>query len=252
MRVVLTRPRREAGRWAQALSARGHEVLLLPLIEIAPAPDVASLRRTADVLSDFQAAMFVSGSAVRGFFREPVPWPPATRAWCTGPGTARALRECGVPAANIDVPDGDAAQFESESLWPLVSDQVRAGTRVLLVRGAGADGRPSGRDWLASRLRAAGAQVDVVASYTRQAPAWGEQERATACEAARDGSTWLLSSSEAVAHLRALLPDVPLSQARAIATHERIAQAARDAGFGVVCLSRPSEDAVTATLESIG
>lgn len=252
MRVVLTRPRREAGRWEQALAARGHEVVLLPLIAIAPAPDVASLRRAAGALSGFEAAMFVSGSAVRGFFREPVSWPAATRAWCTGPGTARALQECGVPAANIDVPDGDAAQFDSESLWPLVSDQVGAGTRVLLVRGAGADGRPSGRDWLASRLQAAGAQVDVVASYTRQAPAWSEEERAAATRAARDGSIWLLSSSEAVAHLRTLLPDAPLSQARAIATHERIAQAAREAGFGVVCLSRPSEDAVTATLESIG
>ena len=252
MRVVLTRPRREAGRWAQALSARGHEVLLLPLIEIAPSPDVASLRRAVGALPDYRAAMFVSGSAVRGFFGEPVPWPATTRAWCTGPGTARALQESGVPATSIDVPDGDAAQFESESLWPLVSDQVRSGTRVLLVRGAGADGRPSGRDWLASRLQAAGAQVDVVASYMRQAPVWNDQEHATAWQAAREGATWLLSSSEAVVNLRTLLPDVPLSQARAVATHERIAQAARDAGFGVVCLSRPSEDAVTATLESIG
>ena len=157
-----------------------------------------------------------------------------------------------MPATSIDVPGGDAAQFESESLWPLVSDQVRSGTRVLLVRGAGADGRPSGRDWLASRLQAAGAQVDVVASYMRQAPVWNDQEHATASQAAREGATWLLSSSEAVVNLRTLLPDVPLSQARAVATHERIAQAARDAGFGVVCLSRPSEDAVTATLESIG
>lgn len=252
MRVVLTRPRREAGRWAQALQARGHTVLLLPLIEIGPAPDVEALRRAAAALPAYQAAMFVSGSAVRGFFREPVPWPRTTRAWCTGPGTARALQECGVPAAAIDLPGAEAAQFESEALWPLVSAQVQAGARVLLVRGAGEDGQPAGRDWMASRLQGAGAQVDVVAAYTRQVPSWTEQEQAAASEAARDGSTWLLSSSEAVANLRALVPGVPLSQARAVATHERIAQAARDAGFGVVCLSRPSEDAVTATLESIG
>lgn len=255
MRVVLTRPRHEAGRWAQALQARGHEVLLLPLIEIGPAPDVGELRRAAAALPGCEAAMFVSGSAVQGFFREgtpPSPWPAGTRAWCTGPGTARALREAGVPAANIDAPDADAEQFDSEALWALVATEIRAGARVLLVRGAGLDGQPAGRDWMASRLRAAGVQVDTVAAYTRHAPSWTAQERTTAAEAARDGSTWLLSSSEAVANLRALLPDVPLSQARAVATHERIAQAARDAGFGVVCLSRPSEDAVTATLESIG
>jgi uroporphyrinogen-III synthase len=255
MRVVLTRPRQEAGRWAQALAARGHEVLLLPLIEIGPAPDVQALRRAAGALSEYQAAMFVSGSAVNGFSREgtpPWPWPAGTRAWCTGPGTARALREAGVPAANIDAPASDSAQFDSEALWALVSTQVRAGARVLLVRGAGTDGQPAGRDWMASRLQAAGVQVDTVAAYTRHVPSWSVQERAAASEAARDGSTWLLSSSEAVANFQALLPGVPLSQARAIATHERIAQAAREAGFGVVCLSRPSEDAVTATLESIG
>ena len=255
MRVVLTRPRQEAGRWAQALGARGHEVLQLPLIEIGPAPDVAALRRAAGELARCAAAMFVSGSAVRAFFRDgmpPSPWPAQTRAWCTGPGTARALQEAGVPAASIDVPAADAAQFESEALWELVADRVRPGARVLLVRGAGADGRPAGRDWLASRLQAAGAQVEIVAAYTRHAPAWSAQQRDAALQAARDGSIWLLSSSEAVANLRALLPHVPLSQARAIATHERIAQAAREAGFGVVCLSRPSEDAVTATLESIG
>lgn len=255
MRVVLTRPRHEAARWAQALQARGHEVLRLPLIEIAPAPDPAALRRAAAALPACRAAMFVSGSAVRGFFEEgmpPSPWPAGTRAWCTGPGTARALRGAGVPAANIDAPAAEAAQFESEALWPLVAPQVGPGARVLLVRGAGHDGQPAGRGWLASRLQAAGARVDTVTAYTRQAPAWSAQEWDVASQAARDGSTWLLSSSEAVANLRALLPDAPLSQARAIATHERIAQAAREAGFGVVCLSRPSEDAVTATLESIG
>lgn len=255
MRVVLTRPRHQSGRWAQALGERGHEVVPLPLIEIGPAPDPESLRRAADALPACQGAMFVSGSAVRGFFREgrpASPWPAGTRAWCTGPGTARALQEAGVPAANIDVPGADAAQFESESLWPLVAHRVGPGVRVLLVRGAGADGRPAGRDWMASRLQAAGAQVDVVAAYTRHAPAWGAAERAAALQALQDGSLWLLSSSEAVANLRTLLPDTPLAQARAIATHERIAQAAREAGFGVVCLSRPSEEAVTATLESIG
>ena len=255
MRVVLTRPRHEAGRWAQALGARGHEVVLLPLIEIGPAPDIEALRRAAGGLSQCTAAMFVSGSAVRAFFRDgtpPSPWPARTRAWCTGPGTTQALQAAGVPAANIDAPGPDAAQFESEALWELVAGRVRSGTRVLLVRGAGADGRPAGRDWLASQLQAAGAQVEIVAAYTRHAPTWSAQERDAASQAARDGSTWLLSSSEAVANLRALMPDVPLSQARAVATHERIAQAAREAGFGVVCLSRPSEDAVTATLESIG
>ena len=247
MRVVLTRPRQEAARWAQALRARGHEVLELPLIAVAPAPDLQAPRPAA--------AMFVSGSAVQAFFRDgapPAPWPAGTRAWCTGPGTGQALRAAGVPDALVDQPAPDAPQFDSEALWARVAAQVLPGLRVLIVRGAGSDGQPSGRDWLAARLQEAGAMVETVAAYTRHAPAWSEQERLAAHAAAQDDSIWLFSSSEAVAHLARLLPHRPGPRARAIATHERIAQAARAAGFGVVCLSRPAEDAVIATLESFG
>lgn len=255
MRVVLTRPRHEAGRWAQALQAHGHEVVLLPLIEIGLAPDLQALRRAAKGLSGFDAAMFVSGSAVQGFFRDAMrsaAWPAGTRAWCTGPGTSQALLAAGVPADRIDAPPADAAQFDSEALWARVAAQARPGARVLLVRGAGADGQPAGRDWLASRLQAAGTAVDTVASYSRHAPVWDEAQRTAASAAADDGSAWLFSSSEAIANLRELLPDRHWSRARAVATHERIARAARDAGFGVVCLSRPAEAAVVATLESFG
>ena len=43
MRLVLTRPEREASRWAQALHDLGHEVLCLPLIAVGPAPDAQAL-----------------------------------------------------------------------------------------------------------------------------------------------------------------------------------------------------------------
>jgi uroporphyrinogen-III synthase len=62
---------------------------------------------------------------------------------------------------------------------------------------------------------------------------------------------WLFSSSEAVANLQSLLPDQSWQQARAVATHPRIAQAARTAGFGVVCESRPILGAVVASIESL-
>ncbi|TFZ02475.1 uroporphyrinogen-III synthase [Ramlibacter henchirensis] len=253
MRVVLTRPRQEASRWEQALRAQGHDVLLLPLIEIGPAHDAESLQRAGAGLTGYDAVMFVSGSAVHGFSRDArlqAPWPAGTRAWCTGPGTAQALLAAGVPANRIDSPSTDAAQFDSETLWTQVAAQVRPGFRVLLVRGAGADGRASGRDWLASQLQAANAEVDTVVAYTRRPPVWSDAERATAAAAAEDGSIWLFSSSEAIANLLQLLPHCSWSRARALATHERIAQSARDAGFGVVCLSRPAEEAVIATLES--
>jgi uroporphyrinogen-III synthase len=68
--------------------------------------------------------------------------------------------------------------------------------------------------------------------------------------AARDNSVWLLSSSEAITNMR-LASNVNWSQARAIATHPRIAQAAKDAGFGVVYQTRPTIEDIAASLESV-
>ncbi|MGZ5848089.1 MAG: uroporphyrinogen-III synthase, partial [Ramlibacter sp.] len=176
-------------------------------------------------------------------------WPRATQAWATGPGTAQALREAGVPDAQIVAPADDAVRFDSEALWERAAAAVQPGWRVLVVRGAGADGAPAGRDWLTVRLQAAGAAVDQVAAYARRLPHWSDSQRAAAEQAAVDGSVWLFSSSEAVGNLRRLLPAQDWSRARALATHERIAQAAREAGFVVACV-RPGLDALVRALES--
>jgi uroporphyrinogen-III synthase len=258
MRVLVTRPQREAEPWVARLRERGLDAQALPLIEIGPAPDMPALQAAQEQLAQFDAVMFVSSNAVHGFSeanraagRMQTAWPAIkTRAWATGPGTRDALRACGVPASAIDAPADDAAQFDSEALWARVAPAVRAGSRVLIVRGADAQGQLQGRDWLAQQLEAAGAQVQAVASYTRRAPAWGDAQRAAAAAALADGSPWLLTSSEAVHNLRALLPAQDFARARAIATHERIAEAAREAGFGVVRTSRPAFEDIVRSIES--
>jgi uroporphyrinogen-III synthase len=250
MRVVLTRPAHEAHRWRASLLALGHEVQLLPLIAIEPLPPSPQVDAARHALGRFGAVMFVSANAVQHFLGPDLRWPPTTRAWATGTGTAAALQAAGVPMDRIDRPVADALQFDSESLWAQVAGQVAPGLRVLIVRGAGADGQAGGRDWLARRLSEEGAIVEIVAAYRRVLPAWTDHERQVAQAAAHDGSIWLFSSSEAIGNLRALLPSASWATARAIATHERIAQAAREAGFGVVCPSRPAEAAVAAALES--
>ncbi|MBA2964187.1 MULTISPECIES: uroporphyrinogen-III synthase [Ramlibacter] len=250
MRVVLTRPAHEAHRWREALTARGFQVQLLPLIAIEPLPTSPQIDAARQALARCGAAMFVSANAVQHFLGAEVRWPATTRAWATGAGTASALQAAGVPVDLIDRPAADAHQFDSETLWVQVAGQVGPGSRVLIVRGAGADGQPGGRDWLARRLSDEGAIVEIVAAYRRVLPSWTDHERAVAQGAAHDGSVWVFSSSEAIGNLRALLPSTSWASARAVATHERIAQAAREAGFGVVSPSRPTEDAVAAVLES--
>ncbi|OIQ67941.1 bifunctional uroporphyrinogen-III synthetase/uroporphyrin-III C-methyltransferase [mine drainage metagenome] len=108
-----------------------------------------------------------------------------------------------------------------------------------------------GRDSLAQRLQQAGAHVEFVVAYQRGAPVWGEAQRVLACSAASDGSVWLFSSAEALAHLHRLLPDQSWRAARAVATHPRIAQAARELGFGVVVPSRATPEDVAASIESM-
>lgn len=255
MRVFVTRPASDARAWVDGLRARGFDALALPLISIAPAPAprkrelVGAWRQ----LEQFRAAMFVSGNAVRHFFAvrpTGTEWAGTTRAWATGAGTRQALLDVGVVSSAIDAPPIDAPQFDSETLWTQVAEQVKAGDQVLLVRGADA-GREgdTGRDWLAEQLVSAGARVQAVTAYLRCVPIL-DALSGTEAIAGAEGGAWLFSSSQSIANLQALFPAQDWSRARAVCTHSRIASTARAASFGVVCESRPSMEAVVTALES--
>ena len=261
-RVIVTRPEREALRWVRDLSAMGIDAQALPLIEIAPSRNPADLARAWQTLDAYVALMFVSGNAATQFFAAPGAQASAfaalsgskTRAWATGPGTARALLRAGVAPERLDAPAADAGQFDSEALWRQVATQVHGGARVLIVRGAdatqsAADGQGSGREWFANQVAAAGGQADFVAAYERRAPQFNAAQFALAQQAACDGAVWLFSSAQAVANLNAALPGQDWAAACALATHPRIAQAARAAGFGVVFESRPTLADVVAALQ---
>jgi uroporphyrinogen-III synthase len=262
MRVIVTRPAREAQRWVQDLSAQGLQAQALPLIQVGPVADATGVQQAWQHLADYVGVMFVSGNAVDHFFTLKPPLALVfiaqaaikTRAWATGPGTARALLRAGVDAQWLDAPASDAGQFDSEALWQVVAAQVQPGDRVLIVRGgdaAGSSGQGSGREWFANRVAQAGGQADFVVAYQRFAPDFSAAERELACQAASDGSLWLFSSTEAVANLCAALPGQSWAQARALATHPRIALAAKQAGFGVVGESRPTQSDVVAALNSL-
>ena len=255
MHVVVTRPQREAQDWVQALQQTGHDAWALPLIRIAPAPDVAAVQRAWQQVPRYQGLMFVSANAVDGFYAaRPSGAPGPAQAWATGPGTVRALVQAGQAASQIVAPPADAPQFDSEALWALLAGRIRPGARVLVVRGADAAGRSNegaGRDWFTQQVQQAGGTVDLLASYQRQSPVLNAEQLQRAQVAASDGSVWLFSSSEAVLNLQASLPGQSWGHARAVATHARIAQAARAAGFALVRESRPALADVQASIESM-
>jgi uroporphyrinogen-III synthase len=275
MRVIVTRPETDAQAWLDAIQKAGHEAVYLPLIEIGPAPDAQTVDLAWQQWPRWQAVMFVSAQAVRMFF--------AQRA--TGPGTRQALIEAGVAAHYIDAPNADSVQFDSEALWQVVSPSLKKQAPVLIVRGnedaldsipplnanvnANVNPNPNpsanlspsnnqavnpqgvGRDWLAQQIIRAGASVEFVVAYSRRPPQWSVPQLEIAKQAAFDGSVWCFSSSQAVLHLQAQLPNVQWNRACCVATHTRIAQAARDVGFVHVVQTRPVLSDVLASLESL-
>ncbi|MEY3611655.1 MAG: Uroporphyrinogen-III synthase [Pseudomonadota bacterium] len=259
-RVIVTRPVREAQAWADALRARGVRCESLPLIEIAAWPDAGALVTAWQAVSQQLAVMFVSANAVRFFMAaRPTGWPmPSCRAWSTGPGTRAALLAAGWPEGQIDSPGEDALQFDSEALWALVAQRVRVAVNscpskpsVLIVRGADAQGQLAGRDWLAQQLERSGLEVLQAVAYVRRAPVLTPEQRSLALQAAVDGSAWLFSSSEAALHLLQACPDVPLAQARALATHPRIAERLQQLGWRRVDLVPAGIDAQAQSIKSI-
>ncbi|HEX5805050.1 MAG TPA: uroporphyrinogen-III synthase [Macromonas sp.] len=251
--LVVTRPRHEAERWRVALEAAGWPVVLLPLIEIVPAPDAEALARCRERWASYDAVMFVSAQAVAHFLPQPVTsWP--LRCWAPGPGTASTLQQAGVPVDRIDAPDPGAPQFDSEALWARVREQVAPGHRLLVVRGCSegrSEGQGNGRDWLAEQCRAAGGQVDWCVAYQRRCPVWGTATRAQAAALVQDHACWLFSSSQAVGHLHQLCPDQRWEHARALVTHPRIGASVRELGFGEIIDSRPALADVLSHLESL-
>ena len=249
MRLIVTRPAAQAAEWVAELGRHGVDAIALPLIGIFAPRESAPVAAAWATLMVQRLVMFVSPNAAEQFFAlrpAGAGWPPGTLAGSPGPGTSRVLRALGVPGGCIVEPKADAAQFDSESLWDRLRERDWSGAAVLIVRGE------SGRDWLADRLREAGACVGFVTAYERAGPVLdvAQRERLRQALAAPAAHLWMFSSSESIDHLQALVPDADWRAARALATHPRIAARARAAGFGAVHECRPALDAVVACLQS--
>ena len=249
--LIVTRPAAQASIWVQELCELGCEARALPLIGIAPATDLESVSRSWRELLSFSVVMFVSANAVSGFYGgkpAALSWPEGVLAASTGPGTSAALRAAGVGDAQIVEPSATSPQFDSEALWLQLQgrfDNWRERS-VLVVRGE------QGRDWLGDTMRELGARVDYVAVYHRQAPQPDTVGLALLAAALLHPQrhVWLFSSSQAVAHLQQLAPQAAWRQSQAWVTHPRIAQVAREAGFGGVLELRPGVMAAAQQLRS--
>ncbi|MFM0369602.1 fused uroporphyrinogen-III synthase HemD/membrane protein HemX [Paraburkholderia aspalathi] len=259
--VVITRPAGQSNELIAQLAAAGVAVLDFPLIDIAPVTDEAPLRAALASLERYALVVFVSPNAVdHAFARSDAILPHALPIGVVGPGSVQALARHGVaaPAYTIisppSVADDDTARFDSEGLFAAIDTALGAtsleGKRVLIVRGDG------GREWLADRLREAGAEVETVAAYRRLVPepSIGGWARVHALLAGAPHA-WLLTSSEGVRNLHELAQEhltadeiTQLKHANLVTPHPRIAQTARALGFDSITVSGAGDERIARAL----
>jgi uroporphyrinogen-III synthase len=167
---------------------------------------------------------------------------------------SQTAQVAGLDLGPLISPDDDAEQFDSEALWPLLQPFDWPGQAVWTISG-GDRQDAKGRTWLSEQLRARGATVTPILAYQRSAAIWRAEQRQLAAAAMQHPQQhrWLFSSSEAIDHLTAtLMPAQTWQASTALATHPRIAERARQAGFGQVLQTRPTPQAVVSALRSGG
>lgn len=257
--LVVTRPQPDAALWVQQLQTAGIDACALPMMVIGPSRSpaaVAAVHTALQQLHSYQALMFVSGNAVRYFFAQmrqtATTLPASAQFWSPGPGTTKALISEGISPQSVIEPASNAPQFDSESLWEQAQHHVRAGDRILIVRGGdGANAAGQGRQWLTERLQQRGVHVSFAPVYERQAPSTTPELLQRITELRNQQALWLFSSSECVQHLVHCNTDWSWQAHTALATHPRIAKQAHTAGFGQVLDTLPTVQGITASIKSL-
>jgi uroporphyrinogen-III synthase len=250
--VVITRPRAQADALAQQVRALGREVVLLPLLEIFPLPDQAELIRTLAGLERYAMVAFVSPNAIDAAFAHIAQWPPGVTLAVLGEGSRAALARHGIDATNASiVSPADAARSDSENLLQTLDLAALAGKEVLIVRGE------SGRELMADGLRAAGAIVTTVAAYRRSVPAMRPDLRARLLALLGRENDWIITSSEALRGLLALVGQLgapeavaKMQQQHLIVPHARIGETAKSLGLARVTLCGSGDERLLAALQS--
>jgi uroporphyrinogen III methyltransferase/synthase len=222
------------------------------------------LRAALGRIEDYALVVFVSPNAV-SWTGHPCPGPErpgrspvaeSVPVAVVGPSSVVALAERGIapPAYRVIAPAGaqgndTAGDAALRFRGALVRTRHLAG-RVCRPQGPDHPGS-GGREWLADRLRDAGATVEAVEAYSRTLPEpSGMQWQAVRDSLKPDAPpyAWLLTSSEAVRNLDGLArlhlspqEHERLKQMQCIAPHARIAAQAQSLGFAHVLPAAPGD-----------
>ncbi len=185
-RILITRPRAQAGTIIRRLASLGAAAVVFPTIEITEPEDMAQLDQAINSLATYAWVIFTSTNGVVYFWRRLKARGKDRRAFkgvrvaAIGPATAAALRRRRVQADFIP------GEFVAEAIPPGLGD-VR-GRRILLPRADIA--RPA----LFHELEKAGALPQEIAVY-QTIPAQPSQEELAELERGIDVATFTSSST---------------------------------------------------------
>jgi len=258
--VVITRPLAQARPLAARVAALGRQVELLPLLEITPLPDTSQLQATLSRLADYALVAFVSPNAIDAAFAHIRRWPSGVTLAVLGEGSRAALSAYGITSEAVHiVSPADSANSDSEHLLQTLDLPALQGRKVLIVRGE------SGRELMADGLRAAGAEVEVVAAYRRAIPELTPELQARLSHLLAQQNDWIITSSEALRGLLDLLEKmdsqapagapqhgyvVSMQQQHLILPHARIADTATQLGFTRLTLTGSGDERLLGALQS--
>jgi uroporphyrinogen III methyltransferase/synthase len=189
-RVLVTRAPHQAGALSAMLAELGANVLYQPVIEIAPAEDLAALDAALAGLDAVDWIVFSSANGVRAALDRLLSTKDlralrGVKIAAIGSGSAEELLRYHLRADVV--PD----EYRAEALAESLADEARRGRRFLLIRAN------RGRDVLAEQLAAHGGQVRQVVAYTsRDVP----QADPDIVERMRNGQIeWVTVTSSAIA-----------------------------------------------------
>lgn len=250
--LVVTRPSGQATGLIEALqnaiaelpiAQQPQSIVPLPLLTIAPRSDPSLPAAIQSALQTADLAVFVSPNAIECTMRL------LGDAWqsiatnvipigVVGQSSRDALHRHGVGIepgrpTPIWMPP-NPAESDSEGLWSAIKNHFPnwTGLKVVLFRGDG------GREWLTEQLQSVGAQVEAMAVYSRIPLSESSPQWEKALNANTDDALWVLTSSEAVRHLGAVLKQQGregyLANASALCPHRNIANSAKEIGFSTV------------------
>jgi uroporphyrinogen-III synthase len=249
--VVITRPRAQGEALARGVEALGFEAVLLPLLEIHPLPDQSALKRVLAGVADYALVAFVSPNAIDAAFAHIARWPDGVALAVLGDTSRACLAGHGVDDANATIYSPRGAASDSEHLLHAIDPAMLAGRKALIVRGE------MGRELIGDGLRAAGAEVTTVAAYRRRVPDLTPELAATLSRLLARRNDWIITSSEALRGLLALVAQLggealvaKMQQQQLIVPHARIAETAGSLGLTRITLAGSGDAALLAALQS--